>query len=113
DVVKALYVGQNSNRATALASVLADRLIGLLGLCVFALLAAALQTQIILQDEQLTRVMLLLVALAAACLLGCLTLAVVHQTASAWARRLSTSSRMSSALRPAMAHGWASRCQFC
>ena len=88
DVVKALYVGQTSNRATALASVLADRLIGLLGLCVFALLAAALQFQLILQDEQLTRVMLILVALAAGCLIGCLTLAVVHQTASDWARRL-------------------------
>lgn len=88
DLVKAVYVGRTSNRSTALASVLADRIIGLLGLCVFALLAAGLQVQLISQDAQVQRVVLTLVALAGTCLAGCVCLAVFHQTAKQWTRRL-------------------------
>jgi Lysylphosphatidylglycerol synthase TM region len=87
DLVKAVCVGRSSNRSTALASVLADRLIGLLGLCLFALLAASVQIRLILHDEQLQRVMLMLMVLAGTCLAGCLALVFFQHSASDLMRR--------------------------
>ena len=88
DLVKAVYVGRSSNRSTAVASVLADRLIGLLGLCVFALLAAGVQVQVILDDERLLRVMLMLIGLAGSCLAGCVVLVLFQRSAGQGMRRL-------------------------
>jgi hypothetical protein len=87
DLVKAVYVGRASNRSIGVASVLADRLIGLLGLCMFALLAVLLQVQLIVQDTQLQRVMLMLVVLAGTCVAGCLALLYYRQAASQVLRR--------------------------
>ncbi len=88
DLVKAVYVGRSSSRSIAVASILADRIIGLLGLCVFALVAAALQIPLILADAQLQGAMLLLIALAGSCLLGCVVLLYFHSSAGKLARRL-------------------------
>ena len=88
DLVKAVYVGRTANRATAVASVLADRIIGLLGLCVFALVAALAQLHVILEDAQLRQVMLILVVFSAACLLSCLALVGFHQAAGQMLRRM-------------------------
>lgn len=88
DLVKAVYVGRSASRSVAVASVLADRLIGLLGLCVFALLAALLQIPLILEDANLRRVMLLLIALAGGSLVSCLALVTFHHSAGQLTRRV-------------------------
>jgi len=88
DLAKAVYVGRCSSRATAVATVLADRLVGLLGLCVFALLASVAQIRLILADEQLLRVILLLVGLSGTCLAGCLAVVFLHGPASQLGRRI-------------------------
>lgn len=87
DLVKAVYVGRSSNRSTAVASVLADRIIGLLGLCVFALGTALVQIPLILADAPLQRVMLILAGVSGICLAGCLVLVAFHQFAGQVLRR--------------------------
>jgi hypothetical protein len=88
DLVKAVCVSRSCNRSTALASVLADRIIGLLGLCVFALLAAAVQIRLILQDAEVQRVMGMLTAVSGTCLAGCLALVFFQVSAGRVARRM-------------------------
>jgi hypothetical protein len=78
DLVKAVAVSRSSNPAMALASVVADRLIGLVGLSLFALGMASLRMQVIFHHPELRRAVLFLVAVSAPCLLVFLGLCCFH-----------------------------------
>jgi hypothetical protein len=70
DVVKAVYIARSAKRSAAVASVLADRLIGLLALCLCAVLAAGLQLPLILSDPALRKTVLSLLIVSGCGLVG-------------------------------------------
>lgn len=88
DLVKAVHVGSTFNRSTAAASVVADRVIGLVGLVLFGALTCALQLSAILRDDRIRNLAVMLAWAGAATMLVIALLARSRPLLSRVFRRL-------------------------
>lgn len=79
DVVKAVYVAPSQGKSRAAASVMVDRLLGALGLLLFAVLACLCCLSWLLQQGRFTTLIVTVLTLAALFVLSALVLYVCHQ----------------------------------